>query len=176
MNITDQELIANYLNGDEKALEILVKRYLKPLYNFAYKYTNSAHDAEDATQESFVKVWKNIGKYDRAKSFKTWIFTIAKNTALDLLKKKRPLVFSDFENNAGENMLMETLRDLSPLQDELSKNKSFSQMLWRTIATSVSISSVLLAFSVSAAIGIAFGYYPARRAASLNPIEALRYE
>jgi putative ABC transport system permease protein len=44
------------------------------------------------------------------------------------------------------------------------------------IQAQVSFSSVILAFGVSAAIGIAFGYYPARRAAKLNPIEALRYE
>ena len=53
---------------------------------------------------------------------------------------------------------------------------SFSVSQFGGITTKISLSSVLLAFGVSAAIGIIFGYYPARRAASLNPIEALRYE
>jgi ABC-type antimicrobial peptide transport system permease subunit len=53
---------------------------------------------------------------------------------------------------------------------------SFAVTLFAGIATSVSPTSVVLAFGVSAGIGIIFGYYPARRASSLNPIEALRYE
>ena len=53
---------------------------------------------------------------------------------------------------------------------------SYAVSYFAGIATSVSINSILLAFGVSAGIGIAFGYYPARRASKLNSIEALRYE
>jgi putative ABC transport system permease protein len=53
---------------------------------------------------------------------------------------------------------------------------SFGISYFNIIATSVSFGSVALAFGVSAFIGIVFGYYPAKRAAELNPIEALRYE
>jgi len=53
---------------------------------------------------------------------------------------------------------------------------AFGMQIFADISTSVSLSSVLLAFGVSAGIGIIFGYYPAKRAASLNPIDALRYE
>lgn len=53
---------------------------------------------------------------------------------------------------------------------------AFGVTYFTSIATSISLWSIALAFGVSAAIGIIFGYYPARRAAGLNPIEALRYE
>ena len=129
MNKPDQQLIADYLQGDEASLEFLVGRYLKPIYSFTYRYVGNAQDAEDATQEVFVKVWKHLERFDQSKSFKTWIFSIAKNTAIDFLKKKRAIPFSEFENEEGENMLTETLADPSPLPKELLEKAGMAQML-----------------------------------------------
>ena len=66
-------------------------------------------DAEDITQEVFVKVWKNIKKFDQSKSFKPWIFQIAKNTSIDFLRKKKSIPFSRFENEKGQNVLADNI-------------------------------------------------------------------
>ncbi len=95
---SDQKLIANYLAGDEKSLEILINRYLRPIYSFVYRHVGNGEVAEDITQEVFVKVWRNLKKFDQNKSFKTWIFTIAKNTSFDFFKKKKAIPFSELEN------------------------------------------------------------------------------
>ena len=118
---TDEQLVTNYLKvkGDEKSFEILIKRYLKPIYSFVYRYVGSGEEAEDITQEVFVKMWRNLKRFNKNKSFKTWIFQIAKNTSLDFLKKKKVIPFSDFENEEGENKLIETLVDPGPLPDEI---------------------------------------------------------
>src|SRR3989338_146778 len=94
---SDQQLIADYLTGDEKSLKILYGRYLKPIYSFVYRYVGGGQDVEDVTQDAFVKVWRNLKKFDQNKSFKTWIFSIAKNTAIDFLKKKKAIPFSEFD-------------------------------------------------------------------------------
>jgi len=129
MNRSDQQLVSDYLSGDEKSLEVLFGRYLKPIYSFTYRYVGDGQDAEDVTQEAFVKVWRNLKKFDQQKSFKTWIFSIAKNTAIDFLKKKKATTFSEFENEEGENMITETLADPSPLPQELLEKAGVAQIL-----------------------------------------------
>jgi len=126
---TDEQLVIDYLRGDAESLEILIKRYLKPIYSFTFRFVGDSQEAEDITQEVFVKTWRNLKKFNKNKSFKTWIFHIAKNTSLDFLKKKRTIPFSDFENEEGENKLIETLVDLAPLPDELFERADITEML-----------------------------------------------
>ena len=119
MNKTDEQLISDYLDGNEKALNTLVDRYLTNVYNFALKLTSDTQAAEDVTQESFIKAWKNIRGFKHSSSFQTWLFAITRNASIDWLRTKKDLAFSAFENEQGVNMLTETLalNELSP--DEL---------------------------------------------------------
>jgi RNA polymerase sigma-70 factor (ECF subfamily) len=139
LTIADEILIKKYLQGDEKSLEILIQRYLKPIYSFIYRFIGNEQDAEDVTQEVFVKAWRNFKKFDQEKNFKTWIFSIAKNTAIDFLKKKKTIPFSEFssqgestfggENAKGENMLTKKITDVAPLPNELLENVEIAQKL-----------------------------------------------
>jgi len=125
---SDKKLICDYLAGDEKSFEVLVKRYLRPIYSFIYRYVGSAQDAEDIAQDVFVRIWRHIKKFDQKRSFKTWVFSIAKNACIDFLRKKKTIPFSRFEKENGENALLETLADSSPLPDELLERKGIGEI------------------------------------------------
>lgn len=125
----DKELISQYLKGDEKSLEILIKQYLKPIYSFVYRFVGNGSDAEDITQEVFVRMWRNIKKFDQSRSFKTWIFSIAKNASIDFLRKKKILPFSAFENERGDNVIIDTLVDKSPLPNAIFERLDITSLL-----------------------------------------------
>ncbi len=116
---TDAQLVAAHLDGDPEAFDRLVKRYLKPVYNFVLRFA-SPEDAEDIVQETFVKVWKRFRTYRGQYSFRSWLFGIARNAAIDWLRKKRPASFSEFEDVEGGNPLVESLADAGPLPDEIA--------------------------------------------------------
>lgn len=116
---SDNELIAAYLGGNKQALEILVGRYFRQIYGFVGRYAAAPEDTEDLTQEVFVKAWRHLKTFDREMNFKTWLFAIAKNTALDLVKKKKAVPFSTFETDEGENPFLESLADKALLPHEI---------------------------------------------------------
>lgn len=133
-NITDEQLVNQYLKGDEESLEILIKQYLKPIYSFVYHYLGNVSDAEDVAQEVFVKMWRNLKKFDGQKKFKTWIFTIAKNTCLDYFRKKKivPMFLLEDDDNKIDNLIdlssqpnkiveqLDAQQKITPVLDKLS--------------------------------------------------------
>jgi len=118
VNYSDIELIESYFNGDENAFAEIVNRYFKSIYNFSFRLVGNTKDAEDITQDVFVKVWKNIKKFDTSKNLKTWIFTIARNTCVDYLRKKKDIPISFFDTEEGGNYMEDTLQDEGILADK----------------------------------------------------------
>ena len=110
---TDKQLIRLYLKGDEAALEILFTRYLGEIYRYARRFVGDADAASDVAQETFVKACHNLSSFHQNRNFKAWLFTIAKNTALDVIKSKKAIPFSNFEDEKGRNILTEKLPDVS---------------------------------------------------------------
>lgn len=130
---SDVQLTRDHLNGDEQSLEVLIQRYLGMVYRFVYGYIKNEQDAQDITQETFVRAWRNLKKFDCEKNFKTWIFSIAKHATLDVLKKKKDFVFSSFEDEDGENLLFEMLADTADLSSVISEQKGIMDILNRAM-------------------------------------------
>jgi len=133
-NYSDEQLVVKYLKGEKKTLDVLIKRYLQSIYSFCFRFIgNNQEAAEDITQDVFVKVWRNLKKFNKNKKFKTWIFTIAKNTCLDWLKKKRLILFSELNDDDSDNFFMENIPDDKPLPDELLERKDIADILEKAI-------------------------------------------
>ena len=136
MEHSDITLIEASRSGDGQAFEMLLSRYLRPVYAFVLSLTHDVSMAEDVTQETSIKVWKHLNRFDASKSFKTWIFTIAKNTAYDALKKKRAIPFAAFlEDEEGEDNWSERVIDEAPLPDEMLMRADAVQRLEEKLET-----------------------------------------
>ena len=93
-SMDDAEVVAAFLEGEERAFEELVDRYQGRLLNFVVRTIGDRDRAEDLVQEVFIRVYRHIGRFDRAKKFSTWIYTIASNLAKNELRNRsrNPLV------------------------------------------------------------------------------------
>ena len=130
MEKTNLQLIEDAINS-QTAFSVLIEKHLKSVYIFVLKLTNNKEDSEDIVQDTFIKAWQKLHKYDEEKSFKTWLFSIAKNTAIDKLRKKKMAVFSslDFENESFE----ETIADTTPLPDEIFAEKESEEKVRKAL-------------------------------------------
>lgn len=94
----DKEILLRCQHGDEKAFQALVKRYYQKAYLTALYYTHNSEVALDISQEAFIRVHRNISRFDVGRSFAAWLHTIVKNLCTNYLSryKRKRILFSDF--------------------------------------------------------------------------------
>ncbi len=86
---TDQPLIMLVLDGDMQAFAKLASKYQHMIYNLALKLVGNAEEAEELTQDTFLKVYEALPNFKGESKFSTWLYRIAYNKSLDLLKKRK---------------------------------------------------------------------------------------
>ena len=93
--IRDVELVRTTLKGDRAAFDEIVQRYCRPLARFAASRTATFQDAEDITQETFLRAYLNLSSYNTKYSLKNWLFTIAYRLIISAYRKKSPVRLSE---------------------------------------------------------------------------------
>ncbi|MCB0695368.1 MAG: sigma-70 family RNA polymerase sigma factor [Lewinellaceae bacterium] len=166
--LTDQELISCYLNGEEKAFEVLLNRHKNKIYTSIYLFTKDRSLADDIFQEVFIRIIDTLrkGKYNHEGKFLQWAMRISYNLCVDYFRrgKRRPIVSSndDFdifdvlkqpELNAEESIMRSQTHDkVRQLVDHLPEEqrevvilRHYADMSFKEIAglTQVSINTAL---------------------------------
>ena len=120
MEYADQALVAEARSGDPEAFRVLVERHSRALFRLAFRMTGNESDAEDVVQETFLRAYRQLGKFDERASFGTWLYRIATNYALDLVRSRnrRNEQQQITDSEAGDPVL--SLRSEAPPPDRLA--------------------------------------------------------
>jgi len=167
---SDIQIIGKVIDGDKSAFNELMDRYEKPILNFAYRLLSSRTEAEDVTQEVFLRAYKNIETFEFRAKFSTWLFKIARNLCLNKLRHTLHFpTFSidkpvkgdehDFQRqiedkkqvSPASNLLKKELQDIvRAVLDSLPKNQKIAVVLRRYEYMSYEEISIIMSCSVSA--------------------------
>ena len=156
----EKELIKKVKNGDKIAFNILVENYQKKIYHLARRIVMNHEDADEVVQETFIKAYINISKFSEEHKFYTWLYRIAVNTSLSLIKKRRYRGLSlealteneHFQPTSGDdthqssqdseikNLVKEALKKLSPQLRTVFMLRTWEEMSYKEIAQTLKIS------------------------------------
>ena len=89
MHESDRTSVARACDGDSEAFRSLVERHSRYLFNVAYRLTGSAQDAEDIVQDTFLKAYRQLSRFEARADFRTWLHRIAVNRSIDLIRTRR---------------------------------------------------------------------------------------
>ncbi len=117
--VSDHELVTRAQLGSEKAYRELLDRYQRPVFSIIFRMIRDREQAEDLAQETFVRVFNHIGRYDPRYKFSSWIFKIATNLTIDWIRRKELKTVSiDGSRNAVTSDEMEATAITIVSEDE----------------------------------------------------------
>jgi RNA polymerase sigma-70 factor (ECF subfamily) len=84
-----ETLIQRCLQGDQRAWDLIVRQYWRKVFNVAYKFVGKHDEAEDLTQDIFLKIFKSLDTFDRRANFQTWLISVSRNLCIDHYRSVR---------------------------------------------------------------------------------------
>lgn len=122
-------------DGDQQAFACLVETYSARVYNVCFNYLGNRQDAEDCTQETFIKVFRAIADFDYRASFYTWIYRIAANTCHDFCRKNRKAIVHSLDEGmeTEDSQVYLQITDPAPLPDEQAEKTELCRMIRQEI-------------------------------------------
>jgi RNA polymerase sigma-70 factor (ECF subfamily) len=102
--MTEARLVSLAREGERDAFAELVNIYKGKLFHLAYRMLNNRQEAEDIVQDTFMRTYENLERYDAAHKFSTWIYRIATNLCIDRLRKKKAAFSLDADVSEGEGL------------------------------------------------------------------------
>jgi RNA polymerase sigma-70 factor (ECF subfamily) len=113
-SVTDQQLVERVQNGDNKAFDLLVRKYQHKVVSLVSRYVNDHAEALDISQEAFIKAWRALPNFRGDSQFYTWIYRIAVNTAKNYLvsRGRRPTAYASDVDDQEDQMLQGKMKDV----------------------------------------------------------------
>lgn len=135
MTYNETELIKKCQNGDIDSFDLLVSMYSERAFAVAFSVMGNRHDAGDMTQEAFIKVFKNINKFNFQSAFNTWLHRIVKNVCIDELRKRKKgtIVSLDASINSDDGEYVMQIPDGSPSIQEILEREEMQEFIWKAL-------------------------------------------
>jgi RNA polymerase sigma-70 factor (ECF subfamily) len=145
----DAEQVARYRRGENRAFDVLVKKYQRPIFYLALRYVRNPDDAKDVAQRAFVRAFRSLDGFRGDASFKTWLYKIAVNMALNHLRdhaRERPAVIdeaaltteavgaSGLTDQQDRLSLLRALAELPPKQRLVVELRVFEELPFKDVA------------------------------------------